>query len=223
MKIWLLEDDLAQAELLQSWLQERAHAVQHFARAADLQEQLRKDQPDLFVLDWELPDGNGIDVVRRIRDRLTRHVPVLFVTQRDNEADIVAALSSGADDYMVKQISRSEFLARIDALGRRLGNDALEFDIGHYRFVPSTHTVALHGSPVAMTTKDFELAHYLFRNLGRLLSREELLREVWGVSGVHTRTVDMHMSRIRKSLDIRPEAGFRIRTIYRHGYRLEQL
>jgi DNA-binding response OmpR family regulator len=223
MKIWLLEDDLAQAQLLLSWLQERTHAVQHFARAVDLQDQLRRDQPDLFVLDWELPDGNGIDVVRKIRDHLTRHVPVLFVTQRDNEADIVAALSSGADDYMVKQISRSEFLARVDALGRRLGNKVLEFEIGPYRFLPSTHTVAMNGSPVSMTTKVFELAHYLFRNLGRLLSREELLREVWGVSGVHTRTVDMHMSRIRKSLDIRPEGGFRIRTIYRHGYRLEQL
>ena len=76
---------------------------------------------------------------------------------------------------------------------------------------------------MALTTKDFELAHYLFRNIGRLLSREELLPEVWGVSGIHTRTVDMHMSRIRKALDIKPEGGFRIRTIYRHGYRLEQL
>lgn len=223
MKIWLLEDDQAQAELLQSWLQEKDHAVQHFPTATSLQEQLRKDQPDLFVLDWELPDGNGIDVVRKIRDRVTRHVPVLFVTQRDNEADIVDALSSGADDYMVKQIGREEFLARVHALGRRLGNGTLEFEIGPYRFMPSTHTVTLNGAPVSLTTKDFELAHYLFRNAGRLLSRDELLREVWGVSGINTRTVDMHMSRIRKSLDIRPEGGFRIRTIYRHGYRLEQL
>lgn len=223
MKIWLLEDDPALAELLQSWLTEHAHAVQHFSRAAELQEQLRRDQPDLFVLDWELPDGSGINVVRSIRDRLTRHIPVLFVTQRDNEADIVEALSSGADDYMVKQIGRDEFLARVQALGRRLGNQNLEVEIGHYRFIPSTHTAMRDGAPVALTSRDFELAHYLFRNVGRLLSREELLREVWGVSGVHTRTVDMHMSRIRKALDIRPEGGFRIRTIYRHGYRLEQL
>lgn len=223
MKIWLLEDDPAQAELLQSWLQEHGHLVAHFSRTAELQEHLRRDQPDLLVLDWELPDGSGINVVRGIRDKLTRHVPVLFVTQRDNETDIVEALSSGADDYMVKQISRDEFLARVQALGRRLGNQNLEVEIAQYRFIPPTHTALMDGQPVALTTKDFELAHYVFRNVGRLLSREELLSEVWGVSGVHTRTVDMHMSRIRKALDIRPERGFRIRTIYRHGYRLEQL
>jgi two-component system, OmpR family, response regulator RegX3 len=223
MKIWLLEDDLAQAELLQSWLHERSHVTMHFRSAAALHDQLRKDEPDLFVLDWELPDSSGIEVLKSIRDKLTRHVPVLFVTQRDNESDIVDALSSGADDYMIKRIGREEFLARIAALGRRLGNDALEFGIGPYRFFPATHTVTRSDVPVSLTTKDFELAHYLFRNIGRLLSREELLREVWAVSGIHTRTVDMHMSRIRKSLDIRPEGGFRIRTIYRHGYRLEQL
>ncbi|MCP5178562.1 MAG: response regulator transcription factor [Pseudomonadales bacterium] len=223
MKIWLLEDDSAQAELLTSWLQDKDHDVTHFPRAADIQEQLRKEHPDLFVLDWELPDGSGLDVVRGIRDKLSSHIPVLFVTQRDSEADIVEALSSGADDYMVKQIGKGEFLARVQALGRRLGNEALEFEVGPYRFFPETQAVTHNGEAVTLTAKDFELAHYLFRNVGRLLSRDELLREVWGVSGIHTRTVDMHMSRIRKALDIRPEGGFRIRTIYRHGYRLEQL
>ncbi len=223
MKIWLLEDDQAQAALVQSWLQERDHGVVHFNNAKALHEQLRKEQPDLFVLDWELPDSSGLEVLRRIRDKLTRHIPILFVTQRDNEADIVEALSCGADDYMIKQIGREEFLARVHALGRRLGNEVLEFAIGPYRFFPSTHAVMYRGVQIELTTKDFELAHYLFRNIGRLLSREELLREVWAVTGIHTRTVDMHMSRIRKSLDIKPEAGFRIRTIYRHGYRLEQL
>ena len=223
MKIWLLEDDLAQAELVQSWLQERSHVVVHFDNAASLHEQLRKENPDLFVLDWELPDSSGLEVLRRIRDKLTRHIPILFVTQRDREGDIVEALSCGADDYMVKQIGREEFLARVHALGRRLGNEVLEFAIGPYRFFPASHTVVYRGEQIPLTTKDFELAHYLFRNIGRLLSREELLREVWAVTGIHTRTVDMHMSRIRKSLDIKPEAGFRIRTIYRHGYRLEQL
>ena len=223
MKIWLLEDDAAQARLLLSWLQDAGHDASHFDNTAELLEALRRDQPELFVLDWELPQSSGIETLQRIRDKLTWHVPVLFVTQRDSEADIVLALSSGADDYMVKQISRGEFLARVDALGRRLGNTSLELEVGPYRFQPDTHAIYRDGEAVSLTVKDFELAHYLFRNVGRLLSREELLKEIWGVSGVNTRTVDMHMSRVRKSLDIRPESGFRIKTVYRHGYRLEQV
>ncbi len=223
MRIWLLEDDAAQARLLLSWLQGAGHEAMHFDNTADLLDALRRDQPELFVLDWELPDSSGIETLQRIRDKLTWHVPVLFVTQRDSEADIVMALSSGADDYMVKQISQGEFLARVVALGRRLGNTSLELEVGPYRFHPETHAIYRDGEPVSLTVKDFELAHYLFRNVGRLLSREELLKEIWGVSGVNTRTVDMHMSRVRKSLDIRPESGFRIKTVYRHGYRLEQV
>jgi len=145
MKICLLEDDQAQAALVQSWLQEREHAVVHFDNAKALHQQLRREQPDLFVLDWELPDSSGLEVLRRIRDKLTRHIPILFVTQRDNEADIVEALSCGADDYMIKQIGQEEFLARVHALGRRLGNEVLEFAIGPYRFFPSTHAVKYHG------------------------------------------------------------------------------
>lgn len=223
MRIWLLEDDAAQARLLLSWLHDAGHEAMHFDNTAGLLDALRRDQPELFVLDWELPDSSGIETLQRIRDKLTWHVPVLFVTQRDSEADIVMALSSGADDYMVKQISQGEFLARVDALGRRLGNTSLEFEVGPYRFHPETHAIYRDGDAVSLTVKDFELAHYLFRNVGRLLSREELLKEIWGVSGVNTRTVDMHMSRVRKSLDIRPESGFRIKTVYRHGYRLEQV
>ncbi len=223
MNIWLLEDDAAQARLLMSWLAEAGHDATHFDTTAALLDALRRNQPELFVLDWELPDSSGIETLQRIRDKLTWHVPVLFVTQRDSEADIVLALSSGADDYMVKQIGEAEFLARVAALGRRLGNTSLEFEIGPYQFQPDTHAILRDGESIQLTVKDFELAHYLFRNLGRLLSREELLKEIWGVSGVNTRTVDMHMSRVRKSLDIRPESGFRIKTVYRHGYRLEQV
>ena len=223
MKIWLLEDDPAQAELVTSWLREADHIVSHYDNAASLLDALRREEPEMFVLDWELPDSSGVDTMRSIRDKLTWHVPVLFVTQRDSEADIVEALSSGADDYMIKQINRGEFLARIEALGRRLGNTTLEFEVGPYKFQPDTHAILKDEEPVQLTVKDFELAHYLFRNIGRLLSREELLKEIWGISGVNTRTVDMHVSRVRKALDIRPESGFRIKTVYRHGYRLEQL
>ncbi len=225
MKIWLLEDDPAQAQLLTTWLKNANHDVQHFASGADILAALQqKEQPfELIILDWELPDTTGIEVLAYIRARTSWHVPVLFVTQREAESDIVQALSGGADDYMVKQISEGEFLARVSALGRRLANQELDFAVGPYLFKPQSQTILMQGEPCELTAKDFDLAWYLFRHIGRLLSREQLLRDVWGVSGLNTRTVDVHVSRIRKRLNINPEQGFRIKTIYQHGYRLEQL
>ncbi|MCR9261443.1 MAG: response regulator transcription factor [Pseudomonadaceae bacterium] len=225
MHLWLLEDDPAQAQLLMGWLQTTEHTVRHFDRGQSLIEALNTSKPDfdLVVLDWELPDATGIEVLHQIRDQIQWHVPILFVTQREAESDIINALASGADDYMIKQINQGEFLARINALGRRLANQELEFEIGVYHFKPQSQSVLLNGEPCDLTSKDFELAWYLFRHIGRLLSRDQLLRDVWGVSGLNTRTVDVHVSRIRKRMNINPEQGFRIKTIYQHGYRLEQL
>ena len=223
MNIWLLEDDPAQAELLSHWLVEAGHIVTHFATGAAIMGELGRGGFDLLILDWELPDTSGIEVLADVRANVSWHVPVLFVTQRDAEADIVGALSNGADDYMVKQISQPEFIARVHALGRRLANEELDFTIGPYTFRPQSQDVLLDGERCDLTAKDFELAWYLFRHIGRLLSREQLLKDVWGVSGLNTRTVDVHVSRIRKRLAISPERGYRIKTIYQHGYRLEEV
>jgi len=225
MHLWLLEDDPAQAQLLMGWLQTTEHTVQHFDHGQALIDALDTSKPDfdLVVLDWELPDATGIEVLHHIRSQIQWHVPILFVTQREAETDIINALASGADDYMIKQINQGEFLARINALGRRLANQELDFEIGAYHFKPQSQSVLLNGEPCELTSKDFELAWYLFRHIGRLLSRDQLLRDVWGVTGLNTRTVDVHVSRIRKRMNINPEQGFRIKTIYQHGYRLEQM
>ncbi len=223
MNIWLLEDDPAQAELLSHWLVEAGHVVTHYGTGAAIKDELGRGGFDLLILDWELPDTSGIEVLAEVRANVSWHVPVLFVTQRDAEADIVGALSNGADDYMVKQISQPEFIARVHALGRRLANEELDFAIGPYTFKPQSQEVLLDGERCDLTAKDFELAWYLFRHIGRLLSREQLLKDVWGVSGLNTRTVDVHVSRIRKRLAISPERGYRIKTIYQHGYRLEEV
>lgn len=221
MRITLLEDDPAQAAMVKAWLEDAGHAVQHFDRGGDLIASFTDERFDLLILDWELPDLSGVEVLQHAREKIHWHVPILFVTQRDAEHDIVQALGAGADDYMVKNISQPEFLARVSALGRRLANESLEFSAGPYRFFPDLNEVTINGEGVKLTAKDFELAQYLFHNVGRLLSREQLLRDVWNISGVNTRTVDVHMSRVRKQLRITPDSGYRIKTIYQHGYRLE--
>ncbi len=222
MNILLLEDDKAQAEMYTGWLQEAGHDVQHFADAESILGALSQSGYDLIVLDWELPESSGLEVLGEIRARVNWHVPVLFVTQRDAEEDIVSALHSGADDYMVKRASKAEFVARVTALGRRLANESLEFEVGAYRFIPLSRKAYYSGEEIKLTAKEFDLALYMFRNLGRLLARDQILRDIWGVSGLNTRTVDMHISRIKKRLAISPENGYRMKTVYQHGYRLEE-
>jgi len=221
MDILFLEDDAAQAEMAVQWLGESGHKVSHYATAETFLEVLEKASFDLIILDWELPDGSGLQVLEEIRARINWHVPILFLTQRDAESDIVQALNSGADDYMVKRASKPEFIARVTALGRRLANETLDFEMGRYRFVPLSRTAFVDGEEVKLTAKEFDLALYMFRNLDRLLAREQILRDIWGVSGLNTRTVDMHISRIKKRLSILPENGYRMKTVYQHGYRLE--
>lgn len=221
MNIILLEDDQAQADLLSTWLRESGHQCEHAATGKDFLVRLDRSDYDLLVLDWELPDTTGVEVLKIIRSTVNWHVPILFVTQRDAEQDIVEALSCGADDYMVKKASKAEFLARVQALSRRLGGAELEAEFGKYKFNLENKTVTLGDEEVRLTAREFEVAHYLFQRSGRLVSREQLLRDVWRVTGVNTRTVDVHVSRVRKRLAISPDNGFRIKTVYQHGYRLE--
>lgn len=223
MNIILLEDDPAQADSITGWLDAAGHHCRVAGTGAEFTQILNRADFDMLILDWELPDTTGIDMLNLVRSTVNWHVPVLFVTQRDAESDIVTALSSGADDYMVKQASKAEFLARVTALSRRLGAAELEVEFGPYLFNLESKVVVYNGDELKLTAREFEVAHYLFQRLGRLVSRDQLLRDIWRISGVNTRTVDVHVSRVRKRLAISPENGFRIKTVYQHGYRLEQV
>ncbi|MEY1660799.1 response regulator transcription factor [Isoalcanivorax beigongshangi] len=225
MRIAYLEDDQAQAELIQHWLTEAGHTCNHCASGREFMVLMRRETFDLLLLDWEVPDFSGLSVLEELRQS-GNAVPVLFATQRDDEASVVGALSAGADDYMVKPVRQSELLARITALGRRSGVGEVvpqtEQVVGPWVVDRVRRTITLDGAPVKLTDKDFELASYLFQNIGKLMSRAHLLEKVWGImSAIESRTVDVHISRIRRSLEIRPERGYRIKTIYQHGYRLE--
>ena len=149
----------------------------------------------------------------------------MFTTQRDAEEDIIAALKAGADDYLIKPLRHGELMARLSAVSRRSGIDDATQDIqyGPYTIDTKTERVLVDNEPVKLTRKDYLVAVCLFENLGKVLSREYLLKTVWGVeAGLDTRTVDVHVSRVRRSLNIGPHRGYMIKTIYQHGYRLEQ-
>lgn len=226
MRVAIVEDDPDQARLLSLWLQDAGYECYHFSCGMDAIKTLQKESFDLVLLDWLLPDLNGDKVLAWIRENLDWRIPVIFVTQRDSEEDIAYALDHGADDYVLKPIKPLELKARIQALTRRLGGGERErrqFDYGPYRFDFDGHQAYLNNEQVALTQKEFELAAFFFRNAGRLLSRSHLLESVWGHNAdINTRTLDTHISRLRKKLQFGAETGWQLRSVYHHGYRLEE-
>lgn len=225
VRVGILEDDVPQAKLIANWLDNAGYDVFHCSTGQRFLAQLEESTADILVLDWQLPDCEGIDVMRRLREAGSFAGPILFATAKNSEEDIVQGLNSGADDYLIKPLRRAELLARVNALWRRSGNDSHEkLELGPVSLDLLNRRAFVDGEEVKLTPTEFKLAACVFSNVGRLLSREFLLKEVWGVdASLDTRTVDMHMSRIRKLLKIGPNVGYCIKTVYRHGYRLEAL
>lgn len=225
MRIALLEDDTFQAEALTVWLEAADHQVSVRHDCAGFRAALAEADFDLAILDWVLPDGSGLEVLDWLRAERGDAMPVLFITQRDREEDVVTALEHGADDYMAKPVKPLELLARVTALARRAQartGQVLEF--GPYRIDTASRTLYRDQDRIDLTHKEFDLALYLFRNLGRLISRARLLEAVWGTKAeLNTRTVDTHVSRLRNKLGLAPERGWKLGAVYQHGYRLERL
>lgn len=224
MRIAILEDDRSLSELVCHWLTVAGHEPHAFASGATLLALIHNGKFDALLLDWNVPELTGIEVLKSVREH-NRRLPILFCTARGEEADVVKALGKGADAYLVKPVRRMELLERLESVVRRArrpqqSNETLE--IGSIRADTGSRTVACDGRPVELTTKDFELAVFFLRNLGRLISRTDLQECVWGRSGrVTSRTLDTHVSRIRAKLGLIPKNGWRLTAVYRHGYRLE--
>ena len=176
-----------------------------------------------MTLDWNLPDATGLEILKWLRQSLVSDVPVIFITARQAESDIVSALESGADDYLVKPVRQFELLARIGALARRAQPETEILECDPYVFDTSNRQISVSGEVVRLTEKEYDLALFLFRNRGRVLSRQHLLTSVWGTSAeLNTRTVDTHASRLRKKLNLSATEKWKLTSIYQHGYRLEE-
>jgi two-component system response regulator RegX3 len=224
MRVAVLEDDISQLELLSHWLKLAGHHVQGFQQGLLLLKALARETFDVVLLDWNVPDLSGIEVLRRVRQKST--MPVLFCTGRSEESDVVTALREGADDYISKPVRRMELLARLQAVTRRgydLPQQSQAFEVGALWVDCEAQTITRNNVPVALSTKEFYLAVLFLRNVGRLLSRREIKQAVWGSNlDLNSRALDMHVSRVRNRLALLPEDGWRLRALYGHGYRLEQ-
>lgn len=225
MKILAVDDEPAQAALLRDTLIAEGFDVRSATAGAEAIRFLETDTVDLVVLDWNLPDISGLEVVAWIRTRIGRDLPVLFLTNRAREDQLVVALEAGADDYMVKPIRRHELIARVRALLRRaypVNSQPASINIGRYRLDLVTETAFLSDEPIKLTSREFTVAVALFQNCGRAMPRDALIKSIWGRHSDHiSRTLDTHIYRVRSKMRIGPENGLRLRAVYNHGYRLE--
>ncbi|MEO7495203.1 MAG: response regulator transcription factor [Massilia sp.] len=227
MKIAVLDHDRSQADLICQVLTGAGHTCQSFETGKELLGQLRKDSFEMLILDWQVTDMSGIDILRRAKEKLPATTPMMFLTGSSGEDDIVAGIGAGADDYLIKPLRRGELLARVQALLRRAypslnGTEQLQF--GPYVFETRPGRLLMDGAVIDVTHKEFYLALLFFRNIGRPLSRAYIHEAVWiRETAVPSCTMDTHVSRVRNKLQLRPENGFRLVPVYSYGYRLEKL
>ena len=224
MRCAVLDDDKAQTELVVKLLADAGHGCEVFHQGRTLINRLRQDTFDLLIVDWNMPGMSGIEVLETVRQGQHANLPILMITSRADDEDVVTGLAAGADDYIVKPLNTVVFMARVGARRRAQLNKPQKMAAawGAYSFDVPTETVTVHGEPVKLTAKELALAMMLFENMSRPLSRSYLLESIWGQSPeAETRTLDAHVSRIRSKLNLRAENGFRVLPVYSYGYRLE--
>jgi len=227
MKIAILDDSAVILTDLTRLLRQAGHECVGFDRGKALLDALRQTHYDMFVLDWNLPDVSGLTVLEWIRNHIGPTVPVLLLTSRNVEEDIVEGLSAGADDYVCKPFQPAVLQARVMALGRRTQatqSDAALEHYGNFTFDLRSHTVRCGDQDAILTAKEYQLALLLFRNVGRAISRQYVLETIWGLrADIPTRTLDSHIARIRSKLTLRPGNGYQLISVYGFGYRLEEV
>jgi DNA-binding response OmpR family regulator len=221
-RILVVEDDHDIAELIRRYLEKAGHSVHRLATGGSVMARLRATPADLVILDLMLPEIDGLAVCQQIRsDPGTAGIPIIMLTARGDEADRIAGLELGADDYVTKPFSPKELSARVAALLRRASRPSTPGGVLRYGGItidPDRHAVTSDGDEVKLTAKEFLLLQYLVQHRGRVLSRDLLLTDVWGYHYTGgTRTVDVHIRRLREKL---PQLGEAIETIKQFGYKL---
>ena len=220
LHLLIIEDEPAYVDALEVSLTREGH---HLDSAVDGKEGLahfRSDRPDLVLLDLMLPGMSGLDVLKRIRDE--SDVPVIVLSAKDSESDIVTALEMGADDYLTKPYSVRELLARIRVAMRRAASEGDEsvLNVGNAVLDQGRYQLRLDGETFDLPRKEFELMQHLMGRPGRVVTRDHLLLEIWGYSWGDSKTLDQHIRRLRRKLE-QVDGAPKITTIRGVGYRLD--
>lgn len=221
-RILVVEDEAPIREMVCFVLEQNGFQPQEAEDYDSALQHLKEPWPDLLLLDWMLPGGSGLQLIKQLkRDAMTRDIPVVMLTARGEEEDRVRGLETGADDYITKPFSPKELVARIKAVMRRISPMAVEeaIEIQGLRLDPLSHRVTGADNPLDMGPTEFKLLHFFMTHPERVYSREQLLNQVWGTNVyVEDRTVDVHIRRLRKVLE---QSGHQrmIQTVRGTGYR----
>jgi two-component system response regulator RegX3 len=224
-KILIVEDEASFSEALTFLLGKEGFVVDTATTGTEALEKFGRNEFDLILLDLMLPEISGIEVCRTIRAQ--SQVPIIMLTAKDTEIDKVVGLELGADDYVTKPYSRSELVARIRAVLRRGNGTVSEADAGvlsvaNIRMDIDRHQVSVGGQLISLPLKEFELLEFLMRNAGRVLTRNQLIDRVWGSDYVgDTKTLDVHIKRLRAKVEKDPANPTLIQTVRGLGYKIE--
>ena len=230
--VLVVEDEASFVEALQIGLSREGFRVEVAGDGVEALERFAQVKPDIVLLDVMLPRVSGLDVCRQIRAQSS--VPIIMVTAKSGEIDTVVGLEVGADDYVTKPYRIRELVARIRALLRRASGDTTgeversaatsTLRVGDVTLDPEAHRLTVRGQEVSVPLKEFEVLHLLLANAGRVLTREVLIDRVWGSDYVgDTKTLDVHIKRLRSKIEIDPSAPTRIVTIRGLGYKYERV
>lgn len=220
--IYILEDDANIKKIISYTLIRQGYECTGFEKPSDFWLALENERPDLILLDIMLPEEDGISILKKLRqDSNFKSIPVIILTARDTEYDVVTGLDSGADDYVTKPFGMMALVSRIKAVLRRYdvrNDDDSSFEIGDLKVDVSAHTVHVGTTQIFLTVKEFDLLVLLLKNRGCVVTREQLLDSVWKIDAeIESRTVDVHIRTLRQKLN---KAGEIIETIRGVGYKV---
>ncbi|MFD3453887.1 response regulator [Streptomyces sp. NPDC058691] len=225
MRVLVVEDDAAISQALSLVLRAEGFEVATADTGSDALSQFDSDGADVILLDWILPGFPGIEVCRRLRQ--TSNVPVIMVTAKDSEIDKIVALEMGADDYVTKPFSSRELIARIRAVLRGRGNPAEVpshvLEVGPVRMDIEQHIATVDGREVYLPLKEFDLLRFLLRNVGRVLTKQQILDHVWGMNHFGDgKTIDVHIRRLRIKIEPEPGKPRHLLTVRGVGYKFQK-
>lgn len=218
--IYLVEDDESIRELVVYTLKSQGMDAKGFERPSDFWKEIETEIPALVLLDIMLPEEDGISILRKLRARPdTRRLPIIMLTAKGSEYDVVMGLDSGADDYIPKPFRMMELISRIKARLRRTEDSgAEEYRLENLYLNPSKHIVTVDQNPVSLTLKEYEMLELLLKNSGMVLTRTQLLNQIWGYEfDGESRTVDVHIRTLRQKLG---NAGDLVETVRGVGYKI---
>jgi two-component system phosphate regulon response regulator PhoB len=224
-QILIVEDERPIREMIAFGLKRAGFEVREAEDSRSARSSMADRRPDLMLIDWMLPDTSGLELTRAIkRERETRDLPIIMLTARAAEADKVAGLDGGADDYLTKPFSPRELLARVNALLRRSGvpDNGEAVKLGELELDRAGHRVSAGGRPVVLGPTEYRLLEFFMLHPDRVYSREQLLDRVWGGNVyVEERTIDVHIRRLRKALEEFACDGY-VQTVRGAGYRCSE-